>query len=491
MSQLKSIRFNVPENGWNTDDARRELGANYTPDVTNCFFENKSELKRRPCQSPHIVAAPDGTAVDHMFEHKSITGTSKLFVHTAGGNIYEDVAGVWTLRDTTFTGRIRTAMMGNLLIVGDGVNPAKKFNGTAWSVITTYPVAPFSTYIGNIFHVHKGRMYAAGDPARGMDLVISSTIGGTGTGADYWSTVAAGGDQGQFLDTTDDISSGDTITGITTHLGRLVVFFRKHIVFYDVTESGGYAASVFKVVEGEGCVSHDTIQGIGDDVIFLSPTGYKSLQQVLVQGDSGVKSTSIPINTHVTQLLRTTTVVADIRSCYIPKFGTYLCHMGTEIHVFQTGLKAWMKWSTLPRVLFVDAAGIAYTAGTTVQTLSDTVFADTVGAAAAVAVTMSLDLASVRVADQEIKPRWIWAEIICECDADETVTYSYYPDNDQTQIINETLVLNAGAVGRAINDYRFPVIGRSEMFGSRIANANQTDFRLTAVEVYYTAGGFR
>lgn len=490
--EQRSIRFNIPKSGWNTDSPRRELSTDFSPDMTNIFYENINEARRRPCQSAHIVAAPDGTAVDHIFEHKGITGIAKLFVHTAGGNIYEDVAGVWTLADATFTGRIRTSMMGNLLIVGDGVNPAKKFNGTTWSVITTAPAAPFSSYIGNIFHTHKGRMYAAGDPARNMDVIHSDTIGGTGLGADYWSTVlSGGGSQGGFIDTTADLAAGDTITGITTHLGRLVVFFNNHIIFYATSEgTAGLEADVFKLVSGEGCISHDSIQGIGDDVLFLSPTGYKSLQQVLVQGDSGVKSASIPINAHVTTLLQTI-VVADIRSTYVPKFGTYICYMGAEQHVYQTQLKVWQKWAGLPRCLFTDSAGVAYVAGTTVQQLDTTVFGDTIGAAAEVAVSMSMDFASLRVSQTEIKPRWNRAEVIGECDPDEPIIFSYYPDNETAAAISETVVLNAGGTVRGPVDLRIPIVGRSEMLGMRVTNDNITDFRLTAMEAYFLAGGLR
>ena len=493
MPEQQSVRFNVPKGGFAPDLTIREMGADYSPNLTNCFFENQKELKRRLCQTPYIVAAfVDGGSADHMFEHRGFTGTSKIFAHTDANSIYENVAGTWTSRDTSFTSRIRTAKLGNLVVMGDGVNPAKTYNGTAFAAVTTGPAAPFASYIGNIFHSHKGRMFAAGDPARGMDVIHSATIGGGGSGADYWSTVLSGVNQGGFIDVAADIPDGDIVTGITSYLGYLVVFTNNYIVYYTTEETAtGFDAAVHKVVGGEGCVSQDTIQSIGNDVAFLSPNGYKTLSQVLVQGDAGVNSSGLVLNAYVTDLLRTSVTVANIRSTFIPKYGLYICNLGTEQHVFQFAYKAWFKWTGLDAQLFRDSLGVAYTAGTTVQTLDDSVTSDTKGAVNT-AVSYIRETAPVRTSGQELKNRFIRAELICICDPDESVLFEYWVNDDETNTkVSETIVLNAGGAGRAAVDLRIPIIGRGEFITMRTTNSNDTDYRETATELYYVAGGMR
>jgi len=489
---LESRRFNVPQRGWNTDDPIRELSIDFSPNISDCFYEKANEIKRRLAQNPHIVAAfADGGDADHMFEHKGFTGTSKLFAHTDANSIYEDVAGVWTSRDTSFTSRIRTAKLGNLVVMGDGVNPAKTYNGTTFAAVTIPPIAPFASYIGNIFHSHKGRMFAAGDPARRMDVIHSATIGGGGSGADYWSTVLSGVNQGGFIDVAADVPDSDEITGLTSHLGRLVVFTNNRVVFYNTSEgTSGLEATVHKIVDGEGCVSHDTIQGVGNDTLFLSPNGYKSLAQVLVQGDSGVANESIPINDHVKTLLRDTVTIADIRSIYLPNHGVYICNLGTEQHVFQSQFKAWTKWTGIAKVLFRDSNGNAYTASTTVQTLDDSVDRDTSGATPS-AISYILETAPIRISEQEVKPRFIRAEIIAECEPDESITFEYWTDNEEDNKITETIILNEGGAARASVDLRIPVIGRGEFMTMRVTNSNNTDFRISAFELYFITGGMR
>ncbi|MCK5613903.1 hypothetical protein KAR91_69215, partial [Candidatus Pacearchaeota archaeon] len=304
---MKSIRTSIPVRGWDTTQPIREMDNKSSPTLINTMHESSEEIRRRPGQAFSGAAATDTGTIVHMMEHKNITGVSKLIVQTDLNNFYTWIAGAFTTTGALgFTARVRNATMGNLLVCGDGINAAKKFNGTSWTAITTGPASPFSSYIGNIFHVHKGRMYAAGDPARNMDVLHSATVGGGGSGADYWSTVLSGVNQGGFIDTSADLHAGDTITGIATHLGRLVVFFNNHIIFYDTAEGvAGLEADVFKVVGGEGCISQDSIQPIGQDVLFLSDNGFKSLSQVLVQGDSGVDNASIAINNHIKDLIRT------------------------------------------------------------------------------------------------------------------------------------------------------------------------------------------
>lgn len=492
---MKSIRVPIPSKGWNTTQPKRKMDDTFSPMLSNTMHESDEELRRRPGQLSIGNAATDGSTITHIMEHKNITGVSTIIVQTLLDNFYTWAAGTFTaIASLGFTERVRDASMGNLLVCGDGVNTAKKFNGTTWSSITTGPASPFSSYIGNIFHVHKGRMYAAGDPARRMDVLHSATMGGGGAGADYWSTVLSGVNQGGFIDCTADLHEGDTITGITTHLGRLVIMFENHIIFYDIEEgTAGLEAEVFKIVGGEGCISHDSIQAVGQDVLFLSSNGFKSLSQVLVQGDSGVDSSSIAINGYVKELVRTTVVADDIRAMYIPKFGAYVTYLtSTEMPVYQNQFKAWTKWTGIKQAMMVASDGTVYTCGTHVHIMDETTLGDTLNAAGITAIPMQWDTSGIRAeGDAEEKARWLIGEIIGTCDPDESITFEYTLSFDEVNKITETVILNEGGGGRADIDLRIPMYGKSEFLTMRIINNNVSDFRIHALESYYNVGGNR
>lgn len=488
---MRSIRLSVPKMGMNTVVPLRDMGFDQSPLLLNCMYESANELRRRPCQTTVGNPTPDSGTVIHACEHKSITGTQTIIVQTSLFNIYSWTAGTFTaVTGPTTTARMRSATMGNLMVIGDGVNPAYKYNGAAWSVITTPPIAPFSNYIGNIFHVHKGRMYAAGDPARKMDVLHSAAA--SASGADYWSTTLSGSNLGGFIDVSADLTEGDEVTGLTSHLGRLVVLLRNHIIFYNTAEgAGGLEATVHKVVAGEGCVSHDSIASAGDDVLFLSENGVKSLSQVMVQGDSGVDSSSIPINDTIKAALRDGTVtVTDIRADYIPKFGVYLLYLSPTLQfAFQNEFKSWIKWSGVKPILTLSD-GSCMSFGTHAHTLLETAFGDALNGLAATSVSMQWDTTSMR-AEGDIRNNWVLGEFIYTSEPDEAVTFEYTFDFNETDKVTESVVFNEGAASRGLGGDRIPMFGRSEFMAARLINSNITDFRIHAFESYFRSGGVR
>ncbi len=118
----------------------------------------------------------------------------------------------------------------------------------------------------------------------------------------------------------------DQITAIAAFNGELVVFGRRHIVFW--TDGTGAQLGidpnniyVSDVVEGTGCIQQLTVSHIGEsDIWFLSPNGVQSLAR-LTQGRSNeVKTLTQNVRTLIRADLDAETE-ADIRGAYSPDNG--------------------------------------------------------------------------------------------------------------------------------------------------------------------------
>jgi len=494
---LQPIRRGVPTKGMNTVAPPRAMAEEFSPVLENVWYDDGITLRRRLGHSvSNATIAPNGGIKD-IFEY-SYGATTKRFIQDLTGLISEDTGTAYTSQAITFAGEIGHALLKDKILVGNGVANAQHYNGTAWAAPTTTPTPVGDATIGNIFHVHKGRCYAAGNTAFPMTVFISDTF--TSTGVDYWGQTAGGaGELGYLLDCSGDISSGDSIIGITTHRGFLVVMCNNHVLFYNITESStsGWSSSLYKSVKGEGCVSHKATQAVGEETIFLSPNGFKKLSVSLIQGDSQVNDLSSPINNAIKDLLNGGTVVtADIRSTYNPKYGLYICSLGSVQYAYQTQFQGWFRWTGVQSVLFTDSALVTYASGAYMCSIDNTVYQDTKAPATVTAIMMRWNPAPFRSPQLEHKPRWRKMELIYETNAvSDSVTVDYYRDMDTNMPpVNGTYTLAPKQVlenGLYSDRLELPIAGRSELVSFDFYNDQNTDFRMKLAEVYMNDGSIR
>jgi hypothetical protein len=74
----------------------------------------------------------------------------------------------------------------------------------------------------------------------------------------------------------------DTITALALHNGFLIIFCERCIVIYSGADNPTAATfAVSDVISGVGCIARDSVQHTGNDLIFLSDTGIRSLGRVI------------------------------------------------------------------------------------------------------------------------------------------------------------------------------------------------------------------
>jgi len=513
---LSPSRFSIPIKGWNTITPIREMGHEYATALENIWFDQAAGMNRRPGQQA-IVTNSIASGIESLFEYRDIAGTSTIF-SWSNGIVYKQSGSTFN-SDLVFifNQRVRSQQMGGAMIVGDGITTRTYTTAGGWSAS-----APTGAQPMNMFTVYKGRMYGAGNPGAKMTLYYSDVVGVGSAGITDWTATGPGG----FIDLTGAIGTGDEITGISNFQGMLVVFLQNAIVFYSGVNP--IFTSIQKVIRGIGCVSHDSIQGIGNDLIFLSRFGFKKLSEVLVQGDAAAGDASTPINNYVVnQLEKLNVSFSSIRSTFAEKFGVYLCTFGNLTLAYHVFFDAWSPWYGLGPTLYTKEDGTVLVAGTTLQQLSTSAYGDTIGDATESPIPMRWDSAPFRSKGAEIKARWRFIELIYESNVNEPINVSTWIDLDLSTMITNTVTLSptivvptpdsmvwgsssgssdlrrkwgnvtnkikwAGSTtGTLSGDVRIPIVGRSELLTMRVANENISAFKITANEIYTIDGGLR
>jgi len=212
--------------------------------------------------------------------------------------IESEVLSYTSITATTFVGLTR----------GVGSSDAAAHNDNV--AVKTYGIPPTVTVF---------------DPSCGMGYYGRLWCGGVTESKDvvYWSNLLDGddwinGDAG-VLDLSK-IWGTDEIVSIAPFFGKLIIFGKNNIVVYN-SPTAVASLALDEVISGVGCVSRDTIQAIGDDLIFLSSTGLRSLARTTT--NDKVPLTDLTVNIKDT-IIRNISQSTKVKSVYVENEGIYI-----------------------------------------------------------------------------------------------------------------------------------------------------------------------
>ena len=120
----------------------------------------------------------------------------------------------------------------------------------------------------------------------------------------------------------------DDITAIAPFYGQLAVFGKNNIALYSRPDAVS-VMQLSEVIRGVGCIARDSVQAIGDDLVFLSSTGLRSLARTSEKDK--VPLTDLSVNIKDT-LIRNLQQSKEIKSAYIENEGVYiLCFTNSNV----------------------------------------------------------------------------------------------------------------------------------------------------------------
>ena len=112
----------------------------------------------------------------------------------------------------------------------------------------------------------------------------------------------------------------DEIVAIAPFYGQLAVFGKNNIVLFDSPDIIS-SMRINEVIRGIGCIARDSVQHIGDDLVFLSDTGLRSLARTSEKDK--VPLTDLSLNIKDT-LIRNIGNSTNVKSVYVESEGIYI-----------------------------------------------------------------------------------------------------------------------------------------------------------------------
>jgi len=280
--QLNPLVLNtVGTFGLNTQASPGALPPEWLAKADNIILDEQGRISSRK-GIQQVSTTLSGETVQSIVEYKKANGSTEMFCGT-DANIYKiNTANTpYTLDAVTRTGTPQTISSGNwewvnfnqkLYGVQNGHTPVY-YSGTAWTDLVDLgsfnPPSGITTFDPSCVLGHYGRLWVGGMTEKNNVIYYSDTLQG-----DKWNTGAAG-----KID-LKTVWGNDEIVAIHSFMGKLVVFGTKNIAIYNNPEDPTTLA-LDELIRGIGLKARDSVANLGDDILFLSNTGVRSLARTV------------------------------------------------------------------------------------------------------------------------------------------------------------------------------------------------------------------
>ena len=117
-----------------------------------------------------------------------------------------------------------------------------------------------------------------------------------------------------------NVWGADEIIAIAPFYGQLAIFGKQNIAIYESPAIIG-SMKLNEVIRGVGCISRDSVQHIGDDLVFLSSTGLRSLARTTEKDKVPLTDLSLNIKDTIIRNIGNST---NVKSAYVENEGIYL-----------------------------------------------------------------------------------------------------------------------------------------------------------------------
>ena len=166
-----------------------------------------------------------------------------------------------------------------------------------------------------------------------------------------WISATTPGDSGELnmLSSESAVRSGyDEIVAIDHLQDKLVVFFENSIVMLENPEDPANM-TIFKTINNIGCTARDSVQAVGNDLVFLSRDGLRSLMRATQEDNFPLRDISKKVRGDL--IASVSGSPASVKSAYYPEDGIYILLFTGSVawvfdfkRVFEDGLPRVTTW---------------------------------------------------------------------------------------------------------------------------------------------------
>ena len=324
--QLQNITVQAPGfAGINSEDSPVSLDQSFAATASNCIIDQYGRIGSRKGYTPissnnSALGTSDG--VESLFESLDASGDKVVFA-TGNNKVFKlDASSNNALTDLT-TPISYTPTANNWKIVSFNnhtyfyqkeheplIYTDSSGSGTLvkHSDFTGATTPPFANEVIGAY----GRLWAADVSGNTKTVYWSDTLQGH-----KWSGGTAGS-----LDLTTVFPTGhDEVVALSAHNGFLIIFCRRSIIIYSGAESPA-TMQLADTVEGVGCISRDSVQHTGNDILFLSEEGVRSFGRTIQEKSMPMRDISNNVRGELLSIVSAET--SPIKSIYSADEAFYL-----------------------------------------------------------------------------------------------------------------------------------------------------------------------
>ena len=318
--------------GLNTKSAGLDIGPQWCTNIRNGVVSDQGTLAARKGWIPFNGSDPISGEPDINVIHEYIDNSNNSrIIYVADKTIYE---GLTTPTDVTGTITTPTAdnwkfvnFNGKVIGVQADHKPIVKVDGgdfedISFDITLPDPVEALAAW-GRVWYVASDRQ-----TIYWSDLLIENKLTGGSSGLLNMYTVWANGT--------------DEIVALREFNNALVIFGKKQIVIYTGAEDPINDLALVDIIDNLGCMARDSVQNVGNDVLFLSDEGIFSLARN-IQASGNVKSLPLAnLADNASQFLALFSLGENtnlIKSAYKADEGFYLIIFPTSKVAFYLNLK--------------------------------------------------------------------------------------------------------------------------------------------------------
>lgn len=326
-SQISPYQISSPGFlGINLQDSPLSMNPGYALDATNCVIDKSGRLaSRNGWSSLNTLNVDLGTATVTCLG-ELIQGDGTKTILATGNNLLFKFSGS-TLTKLTYGGAgVAPVITANnwtfLQLNGIGIFYQRGYDpliyDPAVSTTTFRRLSEKAASAGTIYQCNIaisafGRVWAA-DIATDKNTIVWSGL----KTPHIWNSVDAGS-----IDLTGVWpQGGDEIVALGAHNNALFIFGKKQILIYSGA-SNPTNLSLSDTISSIGCIARDSIQYTGEDIIFLSSSGVRSLMRTIQEKSAPLRDLSKNIRD---ELISYTNLepVDGIKTIYSHSHGFYL-----------------------------------------------------------------------------------------------------------------------------------------------------------------------
>jgi hypothetical protein len=273
--------------GLNTQANASSLDHRWLVKADNIMINSEGRLTSRK-GIRQVSASVGNYPVKSLHAHKKSDG-STLIVGSANNTIYEmETTGTpLTMTAQTFSGTPQTISADDWqwiqydedsVAVQAGHKPIHYTSSTdTWTDLedTASYAAPtgITTFDPSCILAKYGRLWAAGMSEDKETVLYSRTLA-----HHEWNGVGSGSINMR------SVWGFDEIVSLSSFNGKLIIFGKQNIAIYnDPSDPSAGSFGLDEVIHGIGCVARDSVQAFGDDILFLSSDGVRSLNRTKIQ----------------------------------------------------------------------------------------------------------------------------------------------------------------------------------------------------------------